>query len=84
MLDVLKDRFPVVKRIPRTLYRLKCSFLLLQLRHNYIRDWLFEEYSNEDMIITSDNDDKEDETLVGFMPSHLDREMAHLKIASII
>lgn len=49
--------------------------------HNYIRqeaqrDWLFEKYGNDDLIIIdTDDEDEEDETLAGFMPSHLTSEM---------
>lgn len=39
-------------------------------------DWLFEKYVNEELfVIDSDHEDKEDDTLAGFMPSHLTSEM---------
>lgn len=39
------------------------------------KDWLFEKYSCEELIIIdSDDDDDDDETLAGFTPSHIDNK----------
>lgn len=49
--------------------------------YNYIkqetwRDGLFEKYNDEEMIIIySNHKDDDDETLTGFMPSQINREM---------
>lgn len=49
--------------------------------NNYIkqetqRDWLLEKYSTGEIIVIDSNDEDEDnETLASFMLSHLDREM---------
>lgn len=49
--------------------------------HNFIReearkDWLFEQYGDEDLVIVdSDNDDDEDAQVGALMPSHLTNEM---------
>lgn len=39
------------------------------------RDWLFEKYDNDELIIIdSVDDDEEDDTLIEFMSSHLCRD----------
>lgn len=39
-------------------------------------DWLFEKYDNDDLIVIHSNDeDEEDDTLAGFMPSPLTSDM---------
>lgn len=49
--------------------------------HNFIRqeaqrDWLFKKYGNDELIlIDSDNEEEENKTITGFMPSHLISEM---------
>lgn len=41
---------------------------------------MFERYSNEELIvINSYDEDDYDETLVGFMPSHIDNEMGSFR-----
>lgn len=63
-------------------YRLKSSLQLLQLcyiiyiRHEAQRDWLFEKYKSEELIIINRDDEHEkDETLAEFMPSHTTSKM---------
>lgn len=90
---VLKARFPILKRMAP--YSLQTQVLIVVAAvtlHNYIRqeaqrDWLFEKYDNDELIVIDSDDeneedetladveDEEDETLVGFMPSLLTSEM---------
>lgn len=79
---ILKARFPILKSM--ALYTLQTQLLIVVATvtvHNYIRqkterDWLFQKYGNDELIIiNSDDEDEEDETLMGSMPSHLTSEM---------
>lgn len=75
-------RFPILKRmVPYSLQTQILIVVAVVTLHNYIRreahrDWLFEKYGNDEMIvINSDDEDKEDDTLARFIPSHLTSEM---------
>lgn len=49
------------------------------------RDWLFEKYNSEEMIVVdSHNGDDDDETLTGFMPSYIDSELDLFQTVSLV
>lgn len=81
--DILKTRFSILKRIaPRTLCRPKVPILVaVEMLHTIsskkVREipYLRMCSNKEKIVIDSDNEDKDDRMLTGFMQLHLDSEI---------
>lgn len=82
MLWGFESLFPYLKEdVSYTLQTQVLIIVFAVMVHNYIRqeaerDCLFEKYGNDELIVVNSDDEHEkDETLEGFMLSHLSTEM---------